>query len=106
MSYARFCESRFGKVLDCPASLLEDDKDFGRAARKRGKQLWEERHCAEPFHPCLKTLASEAPIGTQATEAQARSSGDDAALIADLTAAVERQSSFYFQVSEALHGSF
>ena len=102
VSYANYCHSRFGRILDCPASLLEDEgEECGRGPRKRGKLLWEERYQDKPFNPCLKTLTEETETPAQTlAAAQAEISEDERALIADLTAAVERQSSFYFQVSE------
>jgi Glycine-rich domain-containing protein-like len=80
------CERVYGRILDCKiveSSVCAESKDMSR-------KIWSELYPEEPFELDYSKISSQKYFDVNA--------GDSRTITYDLIAAVQRQSSFYYQV--------
>lgn len=105
MAYRKFCESKFGKVINYPILPDTESEDKARNACKR---IWCERYKDEPFDILANLVRADSNLNSAAaTEV------DDPDQVSpvkgfwkqeldELVSIIARQSSFYYQVSDPL----
>ena len=105
MAYRKFCESKFGKVINYPILPDTESEDEARNACKR---IWCERYKDEPFDILANLVRDNSNLNSAAaTEV------DDPGQVSpvkgfwkqeldELVSIIARQSSFYYQVSDPL----
>lgn len=81
------CERVYGRILDC--KNVESSVRAG--SKKQSEEIWERLYPDEPFELDYNKIAFE-----KAIDPNAASISD---ITYDLVAAVQRQSSFYYQVN-------
>lgn len=94
VKYTRYCTRKYGRVLDYP---MLNDTASETSAQERCKKLWSILYPKEPFD-VLATLC-KLPGGKANQPFPIKDAIDGSELVRELVPVVERQSSFYYQVS-------
>lgn len=103
MAYRKFCESKFGKVINYPILPDTQSEDEARSACKR---IWCERYKDEPFDILANLGRSNSNLNSAAAT-QVDNLGQVYPVkgfwkqeLDELVSIIARQSSFYYQVSD------
>lgn len=103
MAYRKFCESKFGKVINYPILPDTESEDAARSACKR---IWCERYKDEPFDILVNLVRANSNLNSAAaTEVVdpgqvSPVKGFRKQELDELVSIIARQSSFYYQVKK------
>lgn len=84
------CERVYGRILDCK----NVESSIRAKSKKQSEEIWERFYPDEPFELDYKKISSGNVVDLNAA--------DTGGITYDLVAAVQRQSSFYYQVIEII----
>ncbi|KAG0504602.1 hypothetical protein KC19_N016200 [Ceratodon purpureus] len=90
--YRNYCKSKFGRVIDFPCLV---DTPSEEAARNRCKKVWSDRYPTQPFNVIVSQLSL-----TKHLDEEFHPWDEHQAELQEVVATTERQSTFYYQVSQ------